>query len=172
MYHSFLIIKIKIKTSSGNGKAELVDNSTKIAAEASFVRTIHRNNRGLAGLLATLDQYDVVAWNAHSWGLGNDDGALRHILLLWSSFCAVANMWNWRVGFGFWLEMLCLDLWNSGEAIHFFFFLLFLRLKERGCLLSAAWVGPYLIATSTSEKNGKLLATFSKGVMVIVIPEH
>ncbi len=54
----------------------------------------------------------------------------------------------------------------------FFFFQLFLRLKERGCLLSAAWVGPNLIATSTSEKHGKLLATFSKGVMVIVIPEH
>ena len=56
-------------TSSGNAKSELEDYSRKIAAKPSLVGTIHRNDGGLVGNFAMLNQHDVVAGNAHflSW---------------------------------------------------------------------------------------------------------
>ena len=95
-------------------------------------------------------------------GISSYSGA-RFVLWRICEIGGLALVFGWKCS-----VLIC----ETAVRLYIFFFLLFLRLKERGCLLSAAWVGPYLIATSTSEKNGKLLATFSKGVMVIVIPEH
>lgn len=54
-------------TSSGNAETELEDYSRKITPEPGFVRAIHRDDGGLTGQLARLDQDDVVvaAGNAH-----------------------------------------------------------------------------------------------------------
>ena len=69
MKHETWNMKHETFTSSGNAKSELEDYSRKIAAKPSLVGTIHRNDGGLVGNFAMLNQHDVVAGNAHflSW---------------------------------------------------------------------------------------------------------
>lgn len=165
-----------IRTSSYNKKTKLENYAAEIAAEAILVRAIDGDDAGLGRGTAQLDQYDVVAGDAHyplqpiEQRLSSQDVSANNINMssneraVWILMLLQPESGDWLQRAGWW-RLQCRtamrsDIFSSvvrearGNALFFFFFFFFyVRLFSWGHWLRQVHVTIYEVGTRTGCKQ-------------------